>query len=112
MRICFDCLTSERSIIQNEFHLVAVGETSDVDLFTLASGPVPVGKQVQNRFITLPTFVVVIIVLGKSAQIHHPEVGCGSGPFVEARPAAITKAGPDKCAREPVSFGEKLPPIL
>src|SRR5256885_11314158 len=99
-------------MVQQEFNFFTVGETSHVDLFTFATGPIPVWKQVQNRRVAPPTFVIVVIVFGKSAQIHHAKVRRRAGPFVRDRLAAVVKAGPDERAGEPVARGEEFPPIL
>src|ERR1017187_171417 len=66
----------------------------------------------QRRLSPPPRFVVVEVVLRKSAHVHNAELRVDGRPSVGSRLAAVVEAGPGKSTRFPLMRAVELPPSL
>src|ERR1039457_4047588 len=64
----------------------------------------------QRRLSPPPRFVVVEVVLRKSAHVHNAELRVDGRPSVGSGLTPIVKAGPGKSARFPFTRAVELPP--
>src|SRR6185437_5092641 len=107
-----DGLRTHARAIDEELDTIEVAVSPDVDLLSLASGPVPVGKQVQHRAGTPPGLIIVEGVFRKAAGVHDSEVRADARPVVWRWLAAIVETCPDKTACKPTARYRVLPPFL
>src|SRR5208283_4551293 len=99
-------LHAEALAVQEELDRVAVGEADDGNDLALASGPVPVRREVQHGDFGPETLVEVEAVLGEAAGIDDSGARCLGGP---TRLAEVVDAGPHKIAAYIVVYlGEPL----
>src|SRR5215469_8561745 len=82
------------------------------DLFAFALFPIPVGKQVQHRFLAPPGFVVEKIVLWKATCVDDAKLGADRRPAIRRGFAAVVEASPGEATREPFPGGIEFPPLL
>src|SRR6185436_8167210 len=73
--------------------------------------PVPMRKQMQHRFPSPPGLVVIVVVLGKAADVDDAELRADGGPAIGRRLTAIVETRPGKSAGEILTRGIKLPPL-
>src|ERR1017187_4513418 len=66
----------------------------------------------QRRLLSPPCFVVVEVVLRKSAHVHDAELRIDGRPSVGSRLASIVEASPGKSTRFPLMRTVELPPSL
>ena len=93
-------LLSQTDAIEEQFHHIAIAINPDIDRLS-GVRPVPVRENVQHGFDRPVGLVIIIIVLRKTAGVHHAKMRVDVGPPVRRRLAAIIKAGPDEPARRP-----------
>ena len=69
-------------------------------------------KNMQHIFIAPPTLIIVIIILRKSANIHHTKMWIDTRPSVRSWFTTIIKSCPNKSSHEPFSVSRDLPPFF
>src|SRR5262245_22852886 len=84
----------------------------DANRLTFALLPIPVRKQVQDRIVSPPGFVVIKMVLGESANTDDAKLRVDRRPAVGCRLPAVVKASPGKASRKPFARGVELPPLF
>ena len=85
--------------VDRQLHFVAVAVHPDVDAVALMALQVPVGQDVEHRFVRPPGLQVIGLILGEAAIVQDAELrtrsrelhGIGLAAIVEARP--IEQAG-------------------
>src|SRR5215471_19021610 len=98
--------------VQKKLNLVKIGMHPHRNRFALSLLPIPMRKQVQDRFLTPPRLVVIKVVFGKAAHIYNAELRVDRGPAIRSWFAAIVETGPGKSSRQPFPGGIEFPPLL
>ena len=112
MAVALHLLATERSAVEEELDLVAVGIGADLHDLAFLARPVPVGEDVQHHLIGPPRLEVVEAVLGEAAGIEDAELRADRREVERRGLAAIVKSGPIHNAGELRSGGVVLPAEL
>ena len=111
MSVAWHGTPTEAATVQQQLDAIEIGVTPHVDL--LARLPVPMRQEMQHGLRAPLRLIVVIVVLGKSARVHDPEVRADARPTIERRRlAAVVEPGPDESAGDVGSIRHVRPPGL
>src|SRR5258708_17892201 len=66
----------------------------------------------QPILIRPPGLVIIINILGESADIHHAKMRVDIRPLIGSRLSPVIESCPDKTADPPGSAGSQRPPLL
>src|SRR5207302_9971957 len=101
MRQWLNFLRSLALAIEEDLNRVEIRMHPHRDRLALTLIPIPVGKQMQNRFRSPPRLVIIEVVFGKAAHIDDAELRINGRPCVGRGLAAIVKSGPGETSGEP-----------